>query len=51
MRPIERRAREIWAEREKGFPKFVQQTWEQGTYLARIATLAQAERELEGHAL
>ena len=42
----QRLARAIWAEREKGFPRFVQQTWEQGTQLARDTTLIQAARSL-----
>lgn len=43
---IQVRARQIWAEREKDMPKFVQQTWEQGTILARYHTIGQAAREL-----
>jgi hypothetical protein len=39
-------ARKIWAEREKGFPKFVQQTWEQGTQLARDTTLVEAAKAM-----
>jgi hypothetical protein len=42
---ILRRARAIWTEREKTFPRFVQQTWEQGTSTARLATIIQAEAE------
>lgn len=45
MHSIERRAREIWAARELTFPRFVRLTWEQGTYFARLATLAEAERQ------
>lgn len=41
------RARKIWDEREKGFHRHVRQTWEQGTRLARIRTLEQAEQELK----
>lgn len=41
-----RQAKLIWAEREKGFPKFVRQTWEQGTWAARAATIAEAERRI-----
>jgi hypothetical protein len=39
-------AKMIWIVRERGFPKFVQQTWEQGTDLARQATMIQAAKEL-----
>jgi hypothetical protein len=42
----ERLARRIWVEREKGFPRFVQQTWEQGTQMARDTTLVEAARRL-----
>jgi hypothetical protein len=46
--PAVTRAKEIWAEREKMFPRFVQQTWEQGTHLAQRRTvwLAMAEMGL-----
>ena len=47
MDSVESRAREIWYEREKSFPRFVQQTWEQGTELARAATMARAHTEIE----
>jgi hypothetical protein len=43
---IQVRARKIWDERERQMPKFVQQTWEQGTILARYHTIGQAAREL-----
>jgi hypothetical protein len=43
---VDKRAREIWAEREKGFPPFVRQTWEQGTFAARCSTLKTASDEL-----
>lgn len=43
---VERRARQIWAERETRMPKFVRQSWEQGTYLAQRATLGMALEEL-----
>lgn len=48
---IEARAKEIWNEREKRMPKFVQQTWDEGTYLARNATLELAEKELIANAI
>lgn len=41
------RAKQIWAARDATFPKFTQQTWEQGTWAARSVTLAMAARELE----
>lgn len=43
---IEATARDIWTHREQGFPKRIRQTWEQGTELARQATLLQAAVEL-----
>lgn len=46
LHPVEQRAREIWVEREEGFPAFVRQTWDQGTWLARRATLVTAAKEL-----
>jgi hypothetical protein len=42
---ILRRARETWAARELTFPRFVRQTWEQGTWAARMAALAEASRD------
>ena len=43
---IERRAREIWAEREKMMPERVRQTWEQGSWAATRATLAMARVDI-----
>lgn len=40
--PIETAARSIWLKREASFPPFTRMTWEQGSALARSATIAQA---------
>lgn len=41
------RAKLIWASRERQFPKFIQQAWEDGSHAARCVALAMATRELE----
>jgi hypothetical protein len=43
---IERRAIEIWNEREAKMPTRAQQAWEQGSWAARRATLAMARVDL-----
>lgn len=44
---IEQRAREIWDTRERKFPAHTQQTWEQGTDLARTIALNMARLEID----
>jgi hypothetical protein len=48
---IVERAKQIWNAREPMFPKFTQQTWEQGTWAARSVAIAMAMRELENEPL
>jgi hypothetical protein len=50
MTEIERRARAMWDEREKRFPRFVRNTWEQGTVFAREQALLDAAAALENEA-
>ena len=41
------RAKAFWNEREKKFPRFVRQTWENGTYLAKEETIREVMRRDE----
>ena len=43
MMTIERFARKIWEERERRFPPFTRMKWENGTHMAREATIQKAE--------
>jgi hypothetical protein len=38
-------ARRRWAVRERRFPRFVRQTWEEGTVLAKATLLVEVQRE------
>jgi len=44
---IEAEARRIWEVRELTFPHFTRMRWEDGTWLARLTTYAEARRQLE----
>jgi hypothetical protein len=43
---VEAYARKIWDEREKLMPARARQTWEQGTDLAKRATIAMAKADI-----
>lgn len=50
-RPISQRTLQIWHEREEelwGGPHFARQTWNEGTDLAKLATMGQAVSGLRG---
>ena len=44
---IEAEARRIWEVRELTFPRFTRMRWEDGTWLARLTTYAEARHQLE----